>query len=231
VPAAVIAGTPTSTGTAFPTTQMVPLAGGLYTISASRVVAPDPIVRTVYLPAVATQTACVSATAPAAVTVTYAAVPSSNKLWVATSASPTGATPIAYTSAQLAATGSVPATVAVSSAAGRAQAFDADGNLWTNGGTVADPTVLRLAAQSLGTSGALAAAPGVGIPAVDCSPGVTALAFGKDGTLWVGSSCKLAIFALTAAQLATGGAAVTPAAMLPTAKGVEGLAFDKTGSL
>jgi len=237
VPAAVTATNPA--GGTIPITASVtaaPYATGMYTFTAATVVVPDPIVRTVYVVAsVPPLPVCVTA-APVTVTITYTKIPSSNKVWVAHSNAPDTTNPSGFESAAIAATGSPAATVSEHSAAGRMIAFDRDGNLWSNGGTVGDPTVMRLPSAALGVSGTPAPDRSVSIPALTCSPGVTSLAFGPDGGLWVGSTCAQQIMKLSAAQLAGAtnvATPVVPALAIPIAAPMEvaGLAFDKAGNL
>ena len=204
-------------------------AAGSYSITADKVTTPDPIVRTVYSATVSKSTVCVNGTTT--VTVTYAAIPTSNKIWISTSNAPTGNT-VGIPSAGLGATGSPTASSALATAIGRHVAFDRDGNLWANGGTVGDSTLVRIGAASLAApTGKVPADRNINIAGLDfCSPAVGGLAFDKDGALWVGSPCKKAIYKLTAAQLATD-ATVTPALTIPFAAEAQGIAFDKSGNL
>ena len=204
-------------------------AGGSYSITADKVTQADPIVRTVYSATISASTVCVSGSATQTVTVTYAPIPTSNKVWLSASNSPTGNTH-GFASALLGATGNREATVATKSGAGRHLAFDRDGNLWSNGGTTADPALLRIPAASFAASGAVQPDRKIDITGLDCIPGVGGIAFDKDGSLWFGAPCKKVIYKLAAAQLAAS-ATVTPVLTIPFAMGAEGLAFDKSGNL
>jgi sugar lactone lactonase YvrE len=210
-------------------TQTLMLPAGNYDIKADKVVTPDPIVRTVYTGTVSATTVCVGGM-PQTVTVAYAQVPTSNKIWLSTSNSPDSTNTQGYASAMLAATGMATATIGVKSAAGRHLAFDKDGNLWANGGTVGDPQLVRFPAASFAASGSIMADRKINIAGLDCLPGVTSLALDKNGALWVGSSCKMNLYRIDPMQQ-TSTTDVTPALTIPFAMGAEGLAFDKNGNL
>jgi streptogramin lyase len=228
------AGTPVSV-TGGGSTHMVGATGplmlpsGSYDVTAAKVVTPDPIVRTVYNATVSQSSVCVGSTAQT-VTVTYTQVPSSNKIWFSTSNAPTGNNLQGFASSALGTAGSPDATVGVKWAGGRILAFDKDGNLWSNGGTVGDPTIVRVGAGSLGMSGSPMPDRKINIKPIDCLPTVNGLALDKTGALWVSSQCKNAIYKLDASQLAADGD-VTPSMSLQLPQGPEGLAFDKAGNL
>lgn len=203
-------------------------AAGSYSVTADKVTAPDPIVRTVYSATISQSTVCVNGTTT--VTVTYAPVPTSNKIWIATSNAPSG-NAVGIASAGLGATGSPAATSALETPIGRHIAFDRDGNLWANGGTTADPTLVRMGAASLAaTSGKVLPDRKINVAGLDCGPGVGGIAFDKDGALWFASPCKKSIYKLSTAQLATDGT-VTPALTIAFTAEAQGLAFDKAGNL
>jgi hypothetical protein len=193
---------PSGTQTLTGSQTLAGTAGGSYSLTAEKVTQPDPIVRTVYSATISSATVCVSGSATQTVTVTYAPIPTSNKIWVAASNSPVDKNTHGFASSLLGATASVEATVATRSGAGREILFDRDGNMWAKGGTTADPTVLRLPASAFAVSGNPTPDRKINIAGLDCGPGVAALAFDKDGSLWVGSPCKSAIYKLGAAQLA-----------------------------
>jgi hypothetical protein len=227
---------PAGTQTATMTKTFTGIAAGSYTISAARVTRPDPIVRTVYTPMVMQGTAandqiCVGGAAMSTVTVKYVPLPTSNKLWIANSNPPNDANTQGYESSLLAAAGTVAASVAVQSGAGRKEAFDRDGNLWALGGTTADSTVLMLSADALAVSGTRTPARTIGVPSITCLPAVADLAFDSSGNLWFTSACSAKVYKLSAAQVAAGGTAVTPTLAIATLAGAEGLAFDKSGNL
>jgi hypothetical protein len=166
-------------------TQSLPVASGSYTVTAKRVAAPDAIVRTVYDPSVTTGVpACVRDTMTTPVTVSYAAIPSSNKVWLGNG--PGGTAPLlGFASASLAATGMPAATVAAKTGGSKGLTFDTNGNVWVIGGTTADPPVARYPAGMLGSSGTKT--PDVKLdsaPFQAGSPGPVALAFDASGSLW-----------------------------------------------
>ena len=204
-------------------------AAGSYSVTADKVTAPDPVVRTVYSATVSQSTVCVNGTTT--VTVTYAPISTSNKIWISTSNAPTG-NAVGIASSGLLATGAPTAASALITPIGRHIAFDREGNLWANGGTTIDAHFVRMSAASLTTpaSGKVAADRNINITGLDCGPGVGGIAFDRDGALWFASPCKNSIYKLSVAQLATD-ATVTPALTIPFAGGAEGLAFDKSGNL
>lgn len=70
----------------------------------------------------------------------------------------------------------------------------------------------------------------INIPALTCVPATKALAFDKDGNLYVASSCKKELYKLPAASLGASGT-VTPSLTIATFQAIDGLAFDKAGNL
>lgn len=204
-------------------------AAGNYTATAVRVVAPDPIVRTVYIPTVSSGSFCLANAQSQTITVTYAALPSSNKLWVVNANSPDNTPLEGFSSASLAAAGSPPATVAIKTGTAGQIAFDKDGNYWSSGGTTADSNLGRHPAADLGASGAKVADRKIDL-GLRCLPAVAALAFDKTGNLWVASPCDKKVLRVAASQLAASGE-VTPAVTIALTESPQGLAFDKTGNL
>jgi sugar lactone lactonase YvrE len=220
----------TSTQTVTATQTIGSAASGEYTVTAEKVIAPDPIVRTVYVATVATGSFCLADKGTQSVTVTYAAVPASNKLWV-TNGGPDSAAPLeGFSSMSLAMAGSPPATVAAKTGGSGQLAFDKDGNLWAKGSTTADPPLLRLAVGDLGASGSKTADRKIQLPALKCIPAVGAIAIDTNENLWFTSPCDKKVFKISAAQLAASGD-VTPAVSMATTDGTQGLAFDKSGNL
>jgi streptogramin lyase len=200
---------------------------GEYKIEAVSVATPDPIARTLYRPTLSATTATVCPSA-ATITVTYAVVPSSNKVWMGNA---NGTAPVlGYASSALGATATIPANVAAKTRGARGMAFDKDGNLWTIGGTTSDKTLGRYAASALGASGEPAPDREIGIANSGCSPLGSALAFDKDGNLWVSLLCEKKIVRLTPADLAAT-TEVTPTVAISNVEAPKGLAFDSAGNL
>lgn len=211
-----------------PGTVMLP--SGNYTITAVNVTTPDPIVRTVYAPTISAGQVCVGSAAQTA-TVTYAVVPTSNKIWFATSNAPNMANLQGFTSAQLMAAGTPDGTIASKAGSGRQLLFDKNGNLWANGGTTADPNILRIPASAFAASGTAMADRKINIKGANCLPTVGGLAMDKEGSLWVSSNCGKVIYKLTQAQLAMSADDVVPSVTLTLTEGPQGIAFDKDGNL
>lgn len=208
-------------------TKELDLATGSYAITAADVATPDAIVRTMYRATVsmANVTLC---SGPANVTVTYAAIGSSGKVWTGNA---NGTAPVlGFASSALGATATIPASVAAKTRGGRGMALDKDGNLWTIGGTTADKTLGRYSAGSLAVSGEPAPDREIGIANSGCSPLGSALAFDKDGNLWVSLLCENKIVRLTPTDLTATGE-VTPAVAISGIEVPKGLAFDSAGNL
>ncbi len=198
-------------------------AGGTYAVEAGRVTAPDPLVRTVYAPTIATGSVCLGNTETKTLEVAYAAMPASNKLWATTSNGTAGGL-LGFSSASLAASGAPAPAIARASDIGRVAAFDEDGNLWSAGAGLQ-----RFAAASLGGAGPLTADRTVDAD-FGCTPAVRALAFDKDGNLWAGSTCQDGFVArFAAADLGASGQ--RPVVKSVVAKNPAGIAFDDGGNL
>ena len=211
-------------------------AAGTYSVTAERVAKPDPIVRTLYEPTVSSSEFCLEGTKTQTVTIAYAEVGSSNKLWGA-NANADGQL-IAYAGADLAATGSPAAKVKTKGAsgqgahAGRAVAFDKDGNLWGIGATTVDAPILRFSASDLGASGDKTPDRKINPALSTCSPGFTSLAFDPSGALWTTSTCSDQILRIAPDTLSAS-KDYTPVAD-DIVSGIDephALAFDKDGNL
>jgi|GEM_PF-1113263 len=209
---------------------------GTYSVTAERVAKPDPIVRTVYEPTVTSSEFCLEGTTTQTVTIAYAEVGSSNKLWGANTNA--DGQLVAYGGADLAATGSPAAKVKTKGAsgqgahAGRAVAFDKDGNLWGIGATTADAPLLRFASADLGASGDKTPDRKIKPALATCSPGFTSLAFDPSGALWATSTCSDQILRVSPETLSAS-TDYTPVAD-DIVSGIDephALAFDKDGNL
>jgi sugar lactone lactonase YvrE len=199
---------------------------GEYKIVAKDVAATDPIARTLYHPTVSAATAKVCPE-NAKVTVTYAPVGSSGKVW-AGNANGTAAV-LGFASSALGATATIPASVAAKTRGSRGMAFDKEGNLWTIGGTTVDSTVARYSAASLAVSGTPAPDRKIDVAGTGCIPNAVHLAFDPAGNLWVSNPCEDKVMRLTPAQLAADGE-VTPEVTLSITN-PKGIAFDSAGNL
>lgn len=209
---------------------------GTYAVTAARAASPDPVVRTLYEASVSESPLCLADGESKTVTVTYAPVPSSHKLW-ATNSNASGQL-LAFAAGSLTETGSPSASVATTGAsgqgahAGRSIAFDKDGNAWGIGATTVDAPLLRFAAADLGESGAKTPDRKIKPAFGTCLPGLASLAFAPDGALWATATCDKALLRVPSAQLAESGE-YTPDAN-DVVSGLEGprhLAFDRDGNL
>jgi hypothetical protein len=171
----------------------------------------------VYEPSVETRDFCLEDEATQTVSVTYEAIPSSNKLWTSNL--------LGFPSSELAASGEGDPVI-VDAPAGKDLAFDGDGNLWALGGTLAEPMIVRFPASELGTSGEKQFDVGINVPAVECIPAIRALAFdGPD--LWL-SVCGEKAMKFTSGMLAESGN-LTPDATISDMSGNADIAFSEAG--
>jgi streptogramin lyase len=204
------------------------LTAGDYTLSPAPVAVPDPLVRTLLYPSPASATVKVCGGFTTNSDVGYAALGSSNKLWVGNA---NGAAPIlGFAPSALGATSTQPATVVARTKGAGGIAFDRDGNLWVLGGTTVDPTLLRYPASTLGASGTPTADRKIDIKSTGCSPLAHSLAFDGSGNLWVSLQCASSIARLTPTDLATDGEKV-PGVVISGLTSPRGIAFDSNGNL
>lgn len=208
--------------------QTVTLGAGPKSLTAAPVTVADPRVRTVYAATLSNDLFCLRDGATQAVTVTWAKVPTSNRLWVSTRNAV--ADVLGFDSATLAASATVPAAVSVKGPMGGALAFDRAGNLWGVGATTSDPTLVRFPAASLASSGTLTADAELEID-FGCVPLARGLAFDAQGNAWVSSPCRDAVFRIPPSQLTPGARHFYRPEWSLAVQDPGGLAFDATGRL
>jgi len=201
------------------------LIAGTYTVLAARVGDFDPIVRTVYEPSITSATACVQDDSEVTVTIEYAPIPTSNKLWMASGAD---AELVAFSSFDLSETAALDATVAIDGPGGKEVAFDQNGNLWALGPTATDPMLVRFDAAELGESAELVPTFAVNVPEIPCLPAIRSMAFDADGNLWL-SACGEQVLRIAAADLTSG--QVTADVVFSGFVDNQGIAFDADGNL
>lgn len=209
--------------------QTVMVGAGTWAVSGGLVTVSDPLVRTVYGARVSAPNFCLVKDSTQAVTVTWTKVSTSNRLWVGNGSGGMGSTH-AFDSSSLATTGTVASSWNANLVASVSTAFDTAGNLWALGNTTVDPLVARFPADGFATPAPPMADRRIDVPGVNCFPRASALAFDKNGNLFVGSSCKREVYKLPAASL-EGSSTVTPSLTLTGFMAVSGLAFDKDGNL
>jgi sugar lactone lactonase YvrE len=214
---------------AVPFAPSTPVNAGSYAVAATRVTAPDPLVRRAFAPVVMTSPACVMNGMTATVRVVYTEIATSNKVWLGNANAP--AQLLGYASSAVRATGMPPASVAAMVKGSANIAFDKDGNLWAGGNTVADPPILRIPAAMLGAGGSKTADVMINSPEFGGgSPRSTSLAFDREGNLWSTVGWKHEVVRFAAAQLTASGSPM-PGVAITGLKGPRGLAFDKSGNL
>lgn len=201
--------------------------GGPHQLLVSRVTAADPIVRGVYEAHGGQSELCLDSGGTLNIAIEYALVPTSQRLWTNNS-SGTGNL-LAFSSQTLAATASAEPDVSAVAGAGKDVTFDADGNLWSMGATLADPHLMRFDRSALGSSGEKAPDRAIDMAGVECLPALRAFAFDREGSLWV-STCGGRIVKLTAADLETSGE-VTPSIAIAGLADNGDVAFDMLSNL
>lgn len=194
------------------------LATGDYSMSAGTVLDDDPVVRTVYEPVIDERDFCLADGATHVVSVTYEALPSSNKLWTSNL--------VGFPSTELRAAGDGEPIV-VEAPAGRDIAFDRSGNLWAFGATLAEPHVVRFPVAELGSSGEKTWDLGINVPSIGCIPALRALAFaGPD--LWL-SVCGEQVMKFTNGMLELEAGEVTPDQVISGMSGNQDIATNEAG--
>lgn len=209
--------------------QTLMVTAGNWGITAEKVVVDDPLVRTVYTPRISAPNFCLAKDGTQAVDVTWSVVKTSNALWIGNSSGGTGTTQ-GYAAAGLRSSSSLAPTFGGNLAASRSITFDKEGNVWALGNTVADPLVARFSADAFTPGTVPMADRSINIAGITCLPATKALAFDKDGNLYVTSSCKKELYKLPAASLTSSGT-VTPSLTITGLQTIDGLAFDKDGNL
>src|SRR5262245_40028929 len=175
--------------------------------------------------------ACVRAGETTVVTVTYAPVPTSGKLWVGISNGPGDASMLGFTPAAVAITQTSAAAVAANTGGSDGFTFDRDGNMWVLGGTSADPPLARYPAAAFASDGDKIPDITIDSPSFGSSiPGPKVVAFDPAGNLWVSVVADGMVVMFTAAQLAAGGSP-TAAVERIGVMSPYGLAFDAAGNL
>jgi streptogramin lyase len=229
VAAKVIVHDPTSADVAVDATRTIATSpSGNYALHADVVADSDAIVRTAYAATISESTFCLASSALKSVTVTYAPIGSSHKLWATNQDSDSGQL-AAFAAGDLAATGSPAAAVNVKGPAGHHIAFDRDGNMWTMGATTGDPQLVRFAAADLAATGTKTPDRKIDL-GIACVPALDDLAFDPNGNLWVTSGCNKSVLRLAPADLAADGN-VTPAVAIGGLNASAGIAFDAAGNM
>jgi len=204
------------------------ITAGTYAVTANAVTTADPRIRTAYLGTVTTSSVCVKDGAATTISVAYAIVPTSNKLWTTNA---NGTSPLlAFASSTLVDATSPAPAVSAGLDLPNGIAFDRSGGLWTPSSVDGAVKLTHFAATSLADSGTKT--PDIALTSAALNAGVPAaasLAFDPSGNLWVSTPAVNKVVRFDAAQLeATGNA--EPTASI-TMQGPGALAFDASGNL
>jgi streptogramin lyase len=208
-------------------TTLANLPAGAYQAEAARVADADPIVRTLYEYTLGETQFCLGGGQTHVIELKYAPLPSSHHLWTNNS-NGTGNL-LGFSGSVLAASAEAEPAVSVSAGAGKDVSFDADGNLWAMGSTVADSHLLRFPRAALASSGEKEADRQIDIAGVSCLPAMRALAFDLRGSLWV-STCGGRVVRLSLAEQARSGE-VTPSVAIGNLTENGDLAFNSASDL
>jgi hypothetical protein len=203
------------------------VAAGSYTVRPGRAVTPGGLVRTVYAPQGGEQVVCVANGQTTTVTLPFTPIATSGRLWALNGTGGTGSM-LGFAASDLSASGSPAAAPSASGAAGRAVAFDGDGNLWTVDPTSAGISLQRYPAAGFASGGAKMADRSITVTGVSCLPAVSSLAFGPEGALWVASGCDLSVLQVAASQLTASGS-VSPSVRLTPAGGADRAGLRRDG--
>lgn len=215
------------------TSSMVALPAGPHMVTAERVTTPQTgITSQAFEGTVDRPTACVKAGATEVVNVTYALIPTSGKLWLGASNTPTGATMLGFLPGSVAATGTTTADVVTNTGGSDGFTFDKAGNMWVLGGTTADHVLARYPAAMFAGDGDktpdifIDNSPSFG----SAIPGPKVVAFDPGGNLWVSVVASDKVIKFTPAQIAVTG---NPTATVERSglTSPQGLAFDGAGNL
>jgi sugar lactone lactonase YvrE len=214
------------------TDTVLTLPAGVHAVTAMRVAAPQTgITSQVFEGTVDRPMVCVTAGATTIVTVSYALIPTSGKLWLGISNAPDDSTLLGFAPASVATSRTSTADVAVNTGGSDGFTFDRDGNIWVLGGTTADPPLARYRASTFAADGLKV--PDVVIDSPSFSgalPGPKVVAFDPAGNLWVSVVAAGKVVKFTAAQIAANGAPVASVERSGLTA-PQGLAFDAAGNL
>jgi hypothetical protein len=180
------------------------VAAGPYRLVSGPVAAPDPLVRTLYADELDQSELCLADGATLLVELDYVRVATSHALW--TNGANGDADLLAFAAASLTASAQVAPSIAERAGAGKDVSFDAAGNLWSMGATLAESHLLRFPREAFDTSGDGEADRRIDIEGVECLPAMRAFAFDAEGALWV-STCGGRVVMLGKSTLAASGSA------------------------
>jgi sugar lactone lactonase YvrE len=164
----------------------VPLPAGAQEVLAFEMAEPGTPIRTAYAPTITYQTVCVRAGQTTILDVRYELIPTSGRLWVGASNTPSASTMLGYGPGSIAATGSVLASILADTGGADGFTFDPFGNIWVTGGTTADAPLARYPRAVFTTSGVKVPDLVIDSPSFGSSlPGPKVVAFDGQWRMWV----------------------------------------------
>ncbi len=208
--------------------RTVELRAGLTLVTTSPLIVSDRRVRSVYVGTVTGDFSCLVAGAQQDVSISWAKVPTSNRLWVGNANA--SAQVVGFDASVLSASGTQAASIAARGSVGGALAFDALGNLWGIGPTTVDATLVRYPAAAFATSATIAPDTQVQLD-FGCVPLANGLVLSKQGAAYVSSPCRNAVYRVPASQLTPGARRTVQPTWAVEVQGPGGMTFDAAGNL
>lgn len=217
-------GHPSSTTPTAPDT-LTSVEAGVWIVNVTDVVVPDTRIRTVFLGV--SQTFCVRVGATTEVTVPWAPIPTSHRLWATNGSGGTGDL-LGFTSEDLAASGSPNPQDLVAPTGGNVT-FEQDGSFWAFGASTSD-AMLGHYDTHYGLDATATPDLEIDVDGIDCFPHFAAMAFGPGGDLWASSPCANRVVQLPLGSLTSSGTVLSDHTLTGTTS-PSGLAFDHAGNL
>jgi hypothetical protein len=210
-------------------TSTMALPSGTYSVSAGIVADIDPIVRRAFSATVGAAQVTVCDGQTVALSVDYAMIPTSNKIWWGNENGSNAS--LGYASASLAASATTTPTVLASTAGMLPGAFDDHGDLWVLNGTAGSVAIERYTASELAAGGQVRPSLVISSDAFTGGvPGPASMAFDAKGNAWVGIVYSSKVVEFPAASLSAT-STVAPAVEISNVTSPSALAFDSKGNL
>ncbi|MCS7058810.1 MAG: hypothetical protein NZL94_08035 [Meiothermus sp.] len=207
--------------------QSLRVAAGPYALQAETLADSHPIVRQAYRGG--QSRICVRANRTTSARIEYRLIPTSGRVWFGEQLRHRV---YGFPRSQLGAAGMLRPSPDANTQAFAALAFDREGNLWIARRFGSEPHLYRYAATSLGRENPTPDRR-INLRGLSQNHRVNALAFDREGNLWIAAYTADSVFRLSAAQLESAGSgptALAPQVTLSVA-GPSSLAFDREGNL